>query len=51
MHLVTNNMSRRRWSAVNEVASEAMKIVQIIKVVVSPQSLGDFFIRFGGFEG
>lgn len=34
MHLLTNHMVRRRWSSVNEVAPEAMKKVQVIKVVV-----------------
>lgn len=38
MHLLTNHMIRRRWSMTNEVAPEAMKSVQVIKVVVRSAS-------------
>ncbi|TGO89932.1 hypothetical protein BPOR_0086g00020 [Botrytis porri] len=38
MHLLTNHMIRRRWSQTNPVAPEAMKSVQVIKVVVRSAS-------------
>ncbi|KAF7909186.1 uncharacterized protein EAE98_012265 [Botrytis deweyae] len=47
MHLLTNHMIRRRWSQTNPVASEAMKSVQVIKVVVRSASAK---IRTGNVE-
>lgn len=38
MHKLTNHMSRRRWSSVNEVAPEAMESISVIKVVIRSAS-------------
>jgi len=50
MHLLTNHMCRRRWSSVNEVAPEAMKSVQIIKVVVRTASAKIRATNINGLE-
>ena len=38
MHRLTNQMVRRRWSSVNKVAPEALRSIQIIKVVIRTAS-------------
>ncbi|KAI9730868.1 MAG: hypothetical protein M1834_005586 [Cirrosporium novae-zelandiae] len=38
MHMLTNHMIRRRWSSVSKVSPQAMKSVQIVKVVVRSAS-------------
>ncbi|PQE29256.1 flavin-nucleotide-binding protein [Rutstroemia sp. NJR-2017a BBW] len=50
MHLLTNHMVRRRWSSVNEVAPEAMKKVQVIKVVVRSASAKIRATNINGLE-
>lgn len=50
MHRLTNHMSRRRWSSVNEVAPEAMKSIQVIKVVIRSASAKVRATNINGLE-
>jgi uncharacterized protein len=50
MHPHTNHMSRRRWSSVNEVAPEAMKSLQVIKVVIRSASAKTTATNINGLE-
>lgn len=50
MHLLTNHMSRRRWSATNDVAPEAMKSIQVIKVVIRSASAKVRAANINGLE-
>lgn len=50
MHLLTNHMSRRRWSSTNEVAPEAMKKVQVIKVTIRTASAKIRATNLNGLE-
>jgi hypothetical protein len=50
MHRLTNKMCRRRWSAVNQVSSQAMKSVQIIKVVIRSASAKTRATNINGLE-
>jgi hypothetical protein len=50
MHRLTNHMSRKRWSSVNEVAPEAMKSIQVIKVVIRSASAKIRATNINGLE-
>jgi len=50
MHRLTNHMSRRRWSSVNEVAPEAMKSLQVVKVKIRSASTKTRAANINGLE-
>ncbi|KAL2215178.1 hypothetical protein M432DRAFT_142294 [Thermoascus aurantiacus ATCC 26904] len=50
MHLLTNHMSRRRWSATNPVSPAAMKSVQVMRVRVRSASAKIRAANVGEFE-
>lgn len=50
MHRLTNHMSRRRWSAVNQVAPTAMESIQVIKVVIRSASAKIRATNINGLE-
>lgn len=50
MHLLTNHMSRRRWSATNPVAPFALKAVQVMRVRIRSASAKVRAANIGDFE-
>ncbi|KAH8597979.1 hypothetical protein B0O99DRAFT_617334 [Bisporella sp. PMI_857] len=50
LHRITNHMVRRRWSSTNPVAPEAMRSVQIIKVVIRTASEKSRATNINGLE-